>query len=287
MPRLEIFQSLWAMERRRPDGEEWPLERQFEMIAQAGFDGAGIDHAARETPATDRARTLYRDHGLACLITAFPATTDDLSRTLDVAVALDARMVCINARYFPLTVAEGADFVRACLQLGAQARVPVYFETHRLTLTNDLLYTLQLLEQVPELQLVADLSHFVVAREFPAPVDRRHHQWVAALLARSVALQGRVATREQVQVPLHFPQHRPWVDQFFAWWQLGAQLWCKRMPQDAVLNFMCELGPPPYALTGADGYELSDRWQEALLMKQRMRAMWDARQDTPNPGTPK
>jgi hypothetical protein len=275
MQRLEIFQSLWAMERRRPDREEWPLERQFEMIAQAGFDGAGIDHAARETPSVDRARALYRDNGLACLITAFPATTEDLVRTLDAAVSLDARLVCVNARYFPLTVDEGADFVCACLELAAQARMPVCFETHRLTLTNDLLYTLQLLERVPDLQLAADLSHFVVAREFPAPVDRRHQEWIETLLRRSVALQGRVATREQVQVPLHFPQHFHWVEQFFAWWQLGIVSWRRRSPDDAILNFMCELGPPPYAITGADGCELSDRWQEALVLKRRIRELWD------------
>ena len=29
-------------------------------------------------------------------------------------------------------------------------------------------------------------------------------------------------------------------------------------------------------MTGPDGYELSDRWQEALLLKERVRAIWDA-----------
>ena len=50
----------------------------------------------------------------------------------------------------------------------------------------------------------------------------------------------------------------------------------RRAAGDARLNFLCELGPKEYAMTGPDGYELSDRWQEALLLKERVRAIWDA-----------
>jgi hypothetical protein len=38
--------------------------------------------------------------------------------------------------------------------------------------------------------------------------------------------------------------------------------------------FLCELGPPPYAITGADGLELSDRWQEALTIKRWTEELW-------------
>jgi hypothetical protein len=37
---------------------------------------------------------------------------------------------------------------------------------------------------------------------------------------------------------------------------------------------MAELGPPHYAITTPDGAELSDRWQEALLLKDWARSLW-------------
>ncbi len=39
---LRILQSLWAMERRRADEHEWPLQTQLAMIRDAGFDGAEL-----------------------------------------------------------------------------------------------------------------------------------------------------------------------------------------------------------------------------------------------------
>jgi len=42
MQKLLVYQSLWAMERRRPDALEWSLREKLEMIRDAGFDDAGV-----------------------------------------------------------------------------------------------------------------------------------------------------------------------------------------------------------------------------------------------------
>jgi hypothetical protein len=137
-----------------------------------------------------------------------------------------------------------------------------------------LFFTLQLLDCFPDLRLTADVSHYLVGREFAWPVDEANHAMIHRILDRSCAIHGRIASREQIQVSLGFPQHAGWVELFMGWWEYAIRSWKKRAGPDAILTFLCELGPPPYAITGPDGAELSDRWQDALVMKDMIRALW-------------
>lgn len=271
MQTIEIFQSLWAMERRGPDGAEWSLAEKVAMIADAGYDGIDIVHG---DPLADGIWPKLRDCGLAATVTAFPKSADDLGPALASAKANGARHLNIIGNVYPMTVAEGAAIIGRWIDDGARAGMPVTIELHRDAISTDLLYVLQLLDAVPRMRLCADLSHIVVAREFPMPVPDAMQRQVTALLERADAFQGRVASREQIQVQIAFPQHRPWVEQFERWWRQGFASWRRRSAPDARLNFLCELGPPPYAITGANGRELSDRWDEALQIRERVRALW-------------
>ena len=97
-------------------------------------------------------------------------------------------------------------------RLAAEAGVPVHIETHRDRMTTDLFFTLHLLDCFPDLRLTADLSHYVVGREFAWPIAPENHAMIHRILDNSWGLHGRVASREQVQVQLGFPQHRDWVE---------------------------------------------------------------------------
>lgn len=270
---LEVFQSLWALEQRRPDGFEWSLADKMKKIADADFDGVDIVYGDFSS---EEVHPFLKNHDLACTITAFPESIDDLKPAIDMAKQLNASQLNIIGKIYPFSIEEGADYIRGWMTLCQQAKINVTIETHRDCLTTDMLYTLQLLDAVHDMPLCADLSHFVVGREFGWPITEQVQSQIESILDRSNAFQGRVASREQIQLQITFEHHREWYDLFARWWQYGFKSWRARAGANDRLNFLCELGPKEYAMTGADGYELSDRWQEALMIKQRVREIWDA-----------
>ena len=174
----------------------------------------------------------------------------------------------------PLAVADMVAVVRDWLRVGREEGVPLQFETHRNCITNDLFSTLLILDALPDMRLSADLSHYVVDREMMQPITAEYQDYITRILDRSDSVQGRVANRCQVQLPLHFPQHQVWIDTFRDWWRRGFTSWQARSSGEGT--FICELGPVDYAITGADGQELSDRWEEALLLRRWAQEDWRA-----------
>jgi hypothetical protein len=91
---LRILESLWAMERRRADTAEWPLQTQLATIPDAGFAGAGVrfidpDFAGEVT-------SFLRDHGnLTC------AVLPDRRRRSETGAGCTATPACSPSRRQP------------------------------------------------------------------------------------------------------------------------------------------------------------------------------------------
>jgi hypothetical protein len=246
----------------------------IDQIAAAGFDGVCLDLAIGDIPLVREARPLLVARGLKSLFNGFPRSDEELRVMLALAREHGAPFLSVIGQIMPRGVAGMVEVARRWQAIAVAEGMPLLFETHRHGLLNDLHPTLDLLEAIPDLRLCADLSHFVVDREFALPIDTESGAMMSAVLDRSWAFQGRVASNEQVQIQLGFPQHQAWVEQFFAWWERGLRSWRARAPSDAILTFLCELGPPPYAITGPDALELSDRWAEALVLRDRIERLW-------------
>jgi len=272
MQTISIFQSLWAMERRHADGYERSLEENVKMIREAGFSGVSADYRDRDF--VRRLSALLKAGDMRAEGQCFPKTVDQLKPVLDIAAEFGAHHIDIQPDVRPRRLQDCIPLIEGWRRLGEEVDFPVYIETHRDRMTTDLYFTLDLLDCFPDLKLLGDLSHFLVGREFPWPVSNENHQMIHRILDHSWAFHGRVASREQVQIEISFPHHRMWFDLFLGWWEYGFVSWRKRAGADDDLAFTCELGPKPYAITGRDGEDTTDRWAEARMMKAEVERLW-------------
>jgi len=266
-----VFQSLWAMLDAKGQSP-LSLEQQVQQIAEAGFDGVTghfwqIDEARQLS-------AIARTSGLQVEGQLFPQTVEDLIPALEIATEFGCHHLTLQADVRPRSLKEAIRLVEGWQRLAEQVDFPVLLETHRYRLSNDLFFTLDLLAEMPDLKLLADLSHYVVGREIPLPPGDDDQAQIETILRHSWGFHGRVASCEQVQVPITFDQHKPWLELFMGWWRYGIEDWLKRDAVPGSLSFTCELGPPPYAITGRDGHDITDRWEEALLMKDMIRGVW-------------
>jgi hypothetical protein len=275
-PRLEVYQALWAMRLHRPDGFERSHEQNFEMIAGAGFDGVCIDLSGMDIPTARSIVPLIERYRLGTTLTILPTRMAEFRDALLLAKDLNAKILNVICQIMPVDVSASVPVILRMMELADAAGVDMHLETHRNSITNDMFAMLQILDAIPDLPISADLSHYVTGREFYLPLPSRTEEQIRRILDRAESFQGRIASNQQIQLPLAFPQHRVWIELFLGWWKTGFRLWRQHHADrpGSVLNFLCELGPPEYAITGADGYELSDRWEEAQIIRDHVQSIW-------------
>jgi hypothetical protein len=270
---LRVFQALWAMD--KLNSPELPLGAKFDQVRDAGFDGMAIDLGALSLDEAEATVPHFKRTGLSGGLTAFPNSVEALRPALELAQRIEAPFVVVIGQEMPVALRDMIPLIEGWMRLAEDEGMPIQFETHRNCITNDLFTTVQLLDAVPNMRLAADLSHYVVDREMPCPPTPMLQALIGKILDRSDSFQGRVAARGQIQVALDFAHNAKWVTLFRSWWKEGFDRWSLRHPTgDSTLVFLCELGPPDYAITDAQGRELSDRWTEALTLARWARELF-------------
>jgi sugar phosphate isomerase/epimerase len=270
---FQVYQSYWGMSSLPFQGDEWSMEEKLAHIAEAGFDG--VEFLMEDKEHRDAMVPLCERYHLKRSNIVFPWTAAEFAD--DIAAARDGGASHLNLQPMPITrtVAEPIPYITRCIDMAADAGLDLFFETHRDRTTTDMYFTLDLIEAVPEMKLCGDLSHFLVGREFAGPpISEQNQKYMEQIVERCGAFHGRVASREQVQVSVSFPHNKVWFDLFAGWWEHGLRAFRQRAGADDTLTFVVELGPPTYAIQGPDGKEMSDRWEEAIMVKDRVREIW-------------
>jgi sugar phosphate isomerase/epimerase len=276
-PRLDVQMSWWGMSGLATAGEARSTEEQVERIAEAGFDG--INGFIPSPQDEDTWRRLLERHHLSFSVNAYPKTSEDMEQFLKRAKEYGG-IQHINVQVMtPFLIDEPAvQLLRSIDALSREAGIPTYIETHRGTITQDLLRTIDYIKALDTLRLTIDLSHYVVAGELHTISDEAE-QLIQTVLTRSSAFHARVSNGEQVQVDVGKAGEHPMMRHFERWWSDGMNNWQSRAGEGDVLPFVVELGPPSYAIT-TDEYagrtnEISDRWEQSLFFLNTARRLWE------------
>jgi hypothetical protein len=166
------------------------------------------------------------------------------------------------------------------LEAAATSGVPIYVETHRGTVTQDIWRTLRLVERHPDVRFNADLSHWYTGHELGMADMSAVVERLAPVLDRVRYAHGRIGTSGSIQIDVGDgdPVAHPSVAHF-------RQLWSRAMagfisgaaddpvpPPDLQLGFAPELLPAEFGyarlVPGPDGSmeEEGDRWSQALVL---------------------
>ncbi len=267
---IVFTKSFWEMDLAADD----PMRAFLSRVAADGFDGAEMFQPLL-TEHPQHVRELEAEYGLLPpiidIITEGASPEEhrgSFDRALAEALKYDPRLVNSHTGRDIFPFAENVDLFRHAIQRSKEVGVPVVHETHRFRPTYSAPETRRYLEELPELMLNADLSHWMVVHESDL-TDQS--ETVDLALERSRHIHARVGFEEGPQV--NDPRGSEWaghVARHIELWQRVVDACCRAGVER--LSITPEFGPPPYAPTTPGTNEaVSDVWAINVFMKDLLR----------------
>lgn len=168
---------------------------------------------------------------------------------------------------------EGARLIEAVLEASARWRIPLYVETHRATLFQDLQRTVQFVRRFPELRFNGDFSHWYTGSEVVYGGFEKKLAYIQPVVERVRFVHGRIGNPGCMQVAIVKDDPAVYVGHFREMWTRCFAAYLRvAAPQQAFITFAVELLAPEifYART-FQGKEESDRWAQSLLLVEMAR----------------
>lgn len=176
--------------------------------------------------------------------------------------------------------------VEAILTASLRHHLPIFIETHRATITQDIWRTVRIIREFPEVRFNGDFSHYYCGQELVYGDWEAKLAFMEPIFARIGFMHGRIASSGCMQVPIdadlntrplqaHGP--RNYLDHFKQIWTSAMRGFLNMARLGDVLIFAPELlsSTHYYARCFPDAsgklIEESDRYAQALLYKELAR----------------
>lgn len=165
--------------------------------------------------------------------------------------------------------------VDSILDNSAASGMPIYIETHRSTITDDMWRTVKLIERRPALRINGDLSHWYTGHEMVYGGIETKLSFIQPVFERVRFVHGRIGNPGCMQVDigadLAEATARPYVGHFMQMWTAIARVLIAEGKPGDYIPFAPELLHPSifyaqrYPDASGELREVGDRWQQARL----------------------
>ena len=156
---------------------------------------------------------------------------------------------------------------------------PVYIETHRATITQDMQRTVEYVKRFPEIRFNGDFSHWYTGQEMVYGGIENKWDFIQPVFNRVRFLHGRIGNPGSIQVDIGDGKNLSYVEHFKEMWTRSFVGFLKSAQLGDYICFTIELLPSDiyYARTVNNNGELmeeGDRWQQALIYKKIANECW-------------
>jgi hypothetical protein len=177
--------------------------------------------------------------------------------------------------------AEIAKLADAILEASERLSYPLFLETHRGTITQDIRRTVDLVGLFPDLRFNGDFSHWYTGHALSHERFDEKLAFLAPVFERTRFLHGRIGTSGSVQIAIGEQEQSEHVGHFKTFWTQSFIGFLRSAVPGDVIVFAPELLPSRlsfqgkwinvnYARTfdvpGVGRREESDRWHQALVL---------------------
>lgn len=250
-----------------PKGDD---REKHEAIAKAGFGGI-----------QDGNPELCKEFNLQMTAHARVNKVGDLKDLLPVWKSLNYNCATVHLGWGMESDPEMDSLVNYIQESSLEYDFPVYIETHRATITQDMFRTVEMVKRFPEVRFNGDFSHWYTGQEMVYGGIENKWEFIAPVFDRVRFIHGRIGNPGSIQVDVNDEENVSYVEHFKEMWTKCFVGFLKTAQPGDYICFTIELLKSDifYARTikteNKGKQEEGDRWQQALLYKEIIKECWE------------
>src|SRR5271170_4048858 len=261
-PRLRCYLNWLALDGLRPPPDSW-----MQTIGDAGYDGVQLVEPLEWSLIEDA-----RSHGLGVCGSGRVNQPSDAYRLAEEAQHAGLECLTLHVGWGYEEEDEAARLIEAVLDASVRHSTPLYVETHRATIFQDIWRTVRFTRQFPQLQFNGDFSHWSTGLEMVYGGFEKKLAFIQPVIERVHFLHGRIGNPGCMQVDIGDLENAatlPFVDHFRTLWTRVFDAFLRRSSPGERFCFTAELlASNIYYAREFRGREESDRWQQSLVLTQ-------------------